>query len=75
MTIEWGSQGQVFVVTVPELPGCRTHGETYQEAVKQGQEVITGWIEAMESWGHPIPAPRVYDLRTDEPGADAMVVR
>ena len=29
MVIEWEPQGRVFVVTVPELPGCRTHGVTY----------------------------------------------
>ena len=33
MVIQWEPQGGVFVVTVPELPGCRTHGATYEEAV------------------------------------------
>ena len=26
MSIEWEPVGAVFVVTVPELPGCRTQG-------------------------------------------------
>ncbi len=62
MTIEWEPQGAVFVVTVPELPGCRTHGSTYEEAVAQGQDAIEGWIDAMRAWGEPIPEPRVFDL-------------
>lgn len=62
MIIEWEPQGEVFVVTVPELPGCRTHGETYEEAVQQGQYAIAGWIDASRHWGHAIPPPRFYDL-------------
>jgi predicted RNase H-like HicB family nuclease len=27
MVIEWKPEGSVLVVTVPELPGCRTHGD------------------------------------------------
>jgi len=33
MVIEWSDEDQVYIVTVPELPGCRTHGATYEEAV------------------------------------------
>jgi predicted RNase H-like HicB family nuclease len=62
MIIEWEPQGQVFVVTVPELPGCRTHGDTYEEAVQQGQYAVEGWIDASRHWGHSIPQPRYYDL-------------
>jgi predicted RNase H-like HicB family nuclease len=70
MIIEWEPVGGVYVVTVPELPGCRTHGRTYEEAVQQGQEVIEGWIDAMRHWGHEIPPPRFYDLGDWRPEAD-----
>jgi predicted RNase H-like HicB family nuclease len=59
MIIEWDPQDQIYVVTVPELPGCRTHGRTYVEAVTQGQEAIEGWLEDARTWGHPIPSPRM----------------
>ena len=36
MVLEWDGRGDIFVVTVPELAGCRTHGRTYEEAVRQG---------------------------------------
>jgi predicted RNase H-like HicB family nuclease len=62
MVIEWEPEGSVFVVTVPELPGCRTHGDPYEEAVKQGQEAIEGRIDAMRHWKQPIPPPRYFDL-------------
>jgi predicted RNase H-like HicB family nuclease len=59
MVIEWDQDDRIFVVTVPELPGCRTHGRTYEEAVRQAQDAIESWIDAAEAEGAPIPAPRV----------------
>lgn len=46
--------------STPELVGCRTHGATYEEAVKKGQEAIEGWIEDACAWGEPVPEPRVF---------------
>ena len=60
MLIEWSDADQAYIVTVPELPGCRTHGATYEEAVQQGQDAIESWIDAARAWGDPIPAPRVF---------------
>jgi predicted RNase H-like HicB family nuclease len=62
MTIEWEPQGQVFVVTVPELRGCMTHGATYEEAVAQGRDAIESWLDAREARGASIPSARYYHL-------------
>ncbi len=59
MIIQWSVEDNAYIVTVPELPGCITHGETYEEAVKRGQEAIETWIDASIEWGDPIPAPKV----------------
>lgn len=40
MYIQWSEEDQAYIVTVLELPGCKTHGKTYVEAVKQGQDAI-----------------------------------
>jgi predicted RNase H-like HicB family nuclease len=60
MIIEWDPQDHIYVVTVPELPGCRTHGGTYEEAVKQGQEAIEGWIASAQADGWPVPEPKTF---------------
>ncbi len=60
MVIQWSEEDQAYIVTVPELPGCMTHGATYEEAVEHGQEAIEGWLDANRAWGRPIPPPRVY---------------
>jgi predicted RNase H-like HicB family nuclease len=59
MVIQWDEDDRIFVVDVPELPGCMTHGKTYEEAVKQGQEAIEGWLNAAKELHWPIPAPHV----------------
>ena len=63
MIIEWSEEDRAYVVTVPELPGCRTHGETYEEAVRQGQDAIDSWIAVRRESRRPIPAPRVFVQR------------
>jgi len=46
MVIHWDPRDDIYVVTVPELPGCKTHGKTYTEAIKNALEVIELWIDA-----------------------------
>lgn len=62
MVIQWDEEDRIYVVTVPELPGCMTHGKTYEEALQHGREVIELWVDANEEWGRPIPAPRVLQI-------------
>ena len=59
MVIQWSDPDNAYIVTVPELPGCKTHGNSYEEAVRQGRDAIESWIEANRYWGRPIPEPRV----------------
>lgn len=59
MVIGWSEEDQTYLVTVPELPGCRTHGASYEEAAQQGRDAIVSWISACKASGHPIPPPRV----------------
>jgi predicted RNase H-like HicB family nuclease len=62
ITIQWSEEDQVYIATVPELPGCKTHGETYEEALKQAKYAIEGWIEFAKELGRPIPQPRVLQM-------------
>jgi predicted RNase H-like HicB family nuclease len=59
LNIQWSDEDQVYLVTVPELPGCITHGKTYRKALKNAQQVIELWVDSTRSLGRPIPAPRV----------------
>ena len=57
MLIQWDPRDTIYVVTIPELSGCRTHGDTYTEAIKNALEVIALWIEDAQKAGEPIPQP------------------
>ncbi len=57
MNIQWSDEDNAYIVTVPELPGCKTHGATYKEAVEQGQDAIESWIMVAQELGHRIPSP------------------
>ncbi len=59
ITIQWSDRDNAYLVNVPELPGCHTHGDTYEEALKNGLDVIALWIEAAEKDGRPVPPPRI----------------
>ncbi len=59
MIIQWSDEDNAYIVTVPELPGCKTHGKTYEEAVRQGQDAIATWIDGSRELGLPIPEPRI----------------
>lgn len=59
MIIEWSDEDDAFIVTVPELPGCITHGATYAEAVQQGEDAIESWLDAARAGRRPIPDPRL----------------
>lgn len=57
MIIDWSDADQAYLVTVPDLPGCRTHGESYADAARKGQDAIDGWVELHMADGRPLPAP------------------
>ncbi|HYP40506.1 MAG TPA: type II toxin-antitoxin system HicB family antitoxin [Chloroflexia bacterium] len=65
MLLEWDPVDRIYVVTIPELPGCHTHGKTYEEAARHGQEVIEGWIDASREWGQPVPKANYFVLEED----------
>ncbi|MGH2486949.1 MAG: type II toxin-antitoxin system HicB family antitoxin [Ktedonobacterales bacterium] len=60
MVIEWSDENQAFMVSVPEFPGNYTHGNTYEEAVKQGKELIESLIMWTRQDGKPLPQPREF---------------
>jgi predicted RNase H-like HicB family nuclease len=66
MHIQWSDADQAYIVTVPELPGCRTHGHTYEEAVQQAQDAIESWVMVALGDNQPLPPPRYYASDDDD---------
>ncbi|MBW4502084.1 MAG: type II toxin-antitoxin system HicB family antitoxin [Scytonema hyalinum WJT4-NPBG1] len=57
--IQWSDEDDCFVVSFPEWGEfCHTHGDTYEEALKNAQEVIEMLIETSLENGEPLPEPQ-----------------
>jgi predicted RNase H-like HicB family nuclease len=69
LLVEWDPRSSVYVVTAPELPGCRAHGTTYEEAIAHAQEAIESWVEGAIADGEEVPAPRTGRPRPMTAGA------
>jgi antitoxin HicB len=73
MVIQWSDEDQVYVVTLPEFGGCRTHGATYEKAAKSGREVLELLVESAKEEGQPLPPPAT--LQASEEGWKRLKVR
>lgn len=51
------ADGGGLTAMVPDLPGCRSDGTTYEEALANGRDSITCWLEAAAEMGMTSPAP------------------
>ncbi|WP_341734156.1 type II toxin-antitoxin system HicB family antitoxin [Microcoleus sp. EPA2] len=64
--VQWSEVDRLFLVTIPEF-GDRvimpcTHGETREQAIHNGEEVIEMYLEAWEAEGESIPEPRTLQI-------------
>ena len=56
--IQWSDENQKYVVSLPEFsPYSHTHGNTYEEATKNAQDVLKLLIETYEEQNRPLPEP------------------
>jgi antitoxin HicB len=55
LTIEPHEEDGGYLAFFPALPGCHTWGSTYEEAVNNAEEALTGYLEALQKNGETIP--------------------
>lgn len=56
-----------YVVTVPDLPGCVTEGDSLADAILMAQDAASGWVLDELEDGNPAPrASDLSDLHTEE---------
>ena len=49
--------GSGFLAIVPDLPGCMSDGDSYEQAARNAVGAIESWIEAATEMGRPVPNP------------------
>ena len=57
VVLESAEEGGI-VVSVPDLPGCWTQGETRDEALANAKEAIAAYLDALNELGRPLPKPQ-----------------
>jgi predicted RNase H-like HicB family nuclease len=61
VVIQWSDEDQAYVVTLPEFGRfAKTHGGTYEEAVKNAQEVLELLIDSYKAEGEALPQPATF---------------
>jgi len=60
-------KGSDYGVTVPDLPGCFSAGETMQQALEAAREAIAAHIEGMMIDGEHVPPPASIDTYQRKP--------
>jgi len=66
MIVQWCDEDGLFLVTIPEFSDrvvmpC-THGQTREEAIHNGEEVIEMYLEAWDAEGESIPEPSTLQI-------------
>lgn len=54
----WSNEDEAFIAEVPELPGCKAHGDSQKEALENAQEAIDLWLDTAKQFGDPVPEPK-----------------
>ncbi len=61
MLIQWSDEDRVYIVSLPEWGDLiHTHGDTYEEAARMGNEVLEMLVDIAREEGRPLPEPRVF---------------
>lgn len=61
--IQWSDEDQAYVVSLPEFgPYAHTHGDTYEEALKNAQEVLELLIDSYQEEGRQLPEPKTLQV-------------
>ena len=71
-------EGTSYGVSFPDVPGCISAGDTFEEAVANAAEALAGHFAVMRADGETLPTPRSFEaLKRDpdfvEDSADAIV--
>ncbi len=59
--------GEKYGVTVPDLPGCFSAGDSFDEALEMAREAIDAHCELLAEKGLDIPSPRPLAVHQADP--------
>ena len=71
-------KGTSYGVSFPDVPGCISAGDTFEEAIDNASAALAGHLAVMRADGDTLPVPRsIEELRQDaefvDDASDAVV--
>jgi predicted RNase H-like HicB family nuclease len=64
VVVEHEADGR-YSVYVPDLPGCASMGDTYEEAIANIREAVACHLDGLRLDGLPVPPPRAHFTMVD----------
>jgi predicted RNase H-like HicB family nuclease len=60
IVIQWSDEDECYLVHLPEFKSQKyhTHGDTYEEALKNAKEVLELLVEEYQETGKELPIPQ-----------------
>lgn len=58
LIIYWSNEDGAYVAEAPELPGCKAHGDTQENALRNINQAMELWLETAHEFGRPVPQPK-----------------
>ncbi|MEA2939939.1 MAG: hypothetical protein QOD09_468 [Bradyrhizobium sp.] len=66
--------GTSYGVSFPDLPGCISAGDTFEEAIENASQALAGHLAIMAADGDPIPNARsLEELKRDAEFVDGSI--
>ena len=62
--------GEHYGVTVPDLPGCFSAGDSFDAAIESAKEAILAHLEVLTEDGSPIPVAGTIEIHRANPDFD-----
>ena len=60
--IFWSAEDDAFIAEAPELPGCMSHGDSHESALKNLRSAMQLWLKTAKEFGHDVPKPKGHRL-------------
>lgn len=66
IAIELGDDNHAYGVTFPDVEGCFSAGDTYDEAIDNALEALQSHLEVAVEYGEPIPQAKTVEAHRDK---------
>jgi len=57
VVVQWSTEDQLFLATLPDMGGLTVHGSSPEEAVAEATRAAADWLYGVRQLGEDVPSP------------------